>query len=197
MNKLLILTFIFFFTTNIYSKVNFSVKSGLTYSNAELTCEGNRGFSSSRCDEITKPQYKIGGILSLSGEYEINDLLSVNLELSYNQKHFKWMDGGSKILQMLEFPFLINFKLFNDFKLYFGVFYSKTLNESAWTYAHTYPDDYGYLLGLKYNYKKILFEFRFEQGLDIIFDNYIDNGDGPEIYKNSRQFSLMIGYSFF
>jgi len=77
-----------------------------------------------------------------------------------------------------------------------GRFFSITLDDRAWSHSDNYPSEYGYLLGLKLNYKNFLIDFRFQQGVEIFKNNHhVDGVEGN--YYDSRQFIIMIGYNIF
>ncbi len=182
---------IIFISINLYGNYNFSIKSGMNYS----TLESNKGLK----------DYKVGMVFFSSWEERLNDSFYIQIEIGYNLKGYKFeytkwrsekIEVGYFNISTIEIPIVLKYKL-SDLSIYSGFYKSFIFyeNNTSVDYAvdyRKYGTDYGVLIGLEYKYKRILFDFRFQQGFTILnkpnFEEY-----GPQLESN-RQFLFMVGY---
>jgi hypothetical protein len=194
-------------TSSIYTQdISFSIKGGVNYSTLE---EKNIYY-----EDYQDTLYKLGGALYLSWERKISGLenLYLSFEIGINKKgssiKFKSVDTADVSYQekdylTLEFPIIIAYEFFDNFKLYIGGYLSQVFySDSNKVYDNTgefgmfeadgsFMQDKGILLGLEYQHNEFLFNFRFQQGFNTIETNY-----SSESYGNNRQFVFMLGYKF-
>jgi hypothetical protein len=199
--KRIILLFLLI-SINTYSQDSFfSVKGGMNYSKAD-------DYSS---DYETETSYKFGGVLYLSWEKNIYKGLYFNIDFGVNEKgtttqahnyiggEYTLYDAQNISFWSWELPVILGYKLFNQFKLYIGVYhslvFSNRVDGKSFNPSRSFAAEYGFLLGLEYSYDKFLFNFRYERAYNgCLYDTSEDSGS---IYDNSRQFIFMVGYSFF
>jgi hypothetical protein len=162
--------------------------------------------------EYPEVSYIFGGVLYLS--WERNNFLSknlyLNIDIGLNQKGLERNYSTRTIKKhylSIEIPIVIGYRFYNNIKLYFGgysslLFYQTTNNRSEFTIfkdkrGDGFMIDCGVLLGIEYEYKDYLFNFRFQQGLVAADEGYTQYGDLASKTKNNRQFVFMLGYKFF
>jgi hypothetical protein len=181
---ILIILILFLSNTSFASDFTYGLKIGGTYSNADI--KYNLEGSEYRFND----NYSFGTFFSFYGYTEIHSFLNLQLELIVNQKGFTYENDEIGLqndkLFSLDFATLLKFNI-KIASLYIGGFSSITASEDS-------PLNLGYILGLESKYKKILIDFRYNQG----FNNFAGTvrSSISTYYDNSRQFVLSLGYEF-
>jgi len=191
---------------NIYSDYEFSIKGGLNYSMVE-------GIKDSSSSSSIESFYKTGGVLFLSMKKSIKNNFYYNINLGINQKggEIKITDNlGNSVdgsphkrsFYTIEIPLILGYNIFENINLYIGVYksivYAYAINDytsyGAYNKEGKMMNDFGFLLGVEYNYNDFLIDFRFQQGFGNLKQPVPESS---EHYTNSRQFVFMVGYRFF
>ena len=174
------------------SKFHYGLKLGLAMST----------ISSDNLDRDTidsKFGIEIGALFS----YYLNDLLTIQTELLFTQKGYVFLSSEVPdthfTLNYLQLPITFGFKLFSEFKLYFGAYFSSFTNiwvsSSSLTYDQEsdYEDelepkinnfDMGGILGFTFRgNNNILFDFRYERSIISLYN------EGDDTYSSSFKLS--------
>ncbi len=162
----IIFMLIILFSSVIYAKSTFFIKSGLNYS---TTIQDERN---------EKTKYKVGGEIFFSWNYKISENFGFDTGFGLNDNGYSQYDGGDDNLIRyeagtiaIESPLILQYYISDYFLIYSGVFFSFPLIiETGNSQAGPIPNmhlivDLGGVLGISYQYKKILFELRFLQGV--------------------------------
>jgi hypothetical protein len=197
-------------TIGVCAKNNsFSIKGGVNYSILELNTS-YYNVDGNYSGENTKQQYKLGEVLYLSWE-KVYGNFYLNFDLGFNKKgrtHSYSEDGNVLYSDIyywtLEFPFIIGYR-FKQFKFYGGVYFSQVFysgNEDGYNEHFGGGDqghldfDLGFLIGVEYEYKVFLFNFRFQKGYTPVDRAYNSWHEVDYSYDNNTQLTFMIGFRF-
>jgi len=196
MNKIIIIILTISFSINLYGgKYHLSIKGGGAYSGAKLKkdVQENEYF----------PNYDFKEIIHLNLGIDIDDNISLNLGIGWNDKGFnllKVQDSSyinSVVIKNIELPIYLDYKVIKNTKIFFGGFLAIPTN--IWYIVRgVNPINSGFILGLEYNLNSFLFDFRIEQGLGKIYSpSNLPGGGSSERYFYSTQIIFMVGYQFF
>ena len=189
MKTIIILTILL--SINLYGEYKLSVKGGINYSTAEVV------EVEVSPDKVHYPGYGFRGVLFISCKKDINNKFNLEVELGLNQKGY---DGGNyhSTLNSLELPIILGYRVLNSLNLYSGIYGSLVFSsDRGWGFLNGdgLNNDHGFLLGIEYNYRNILFNLRFQKGYGNLSQSNHEE-KGPYI-TNSQQFLFMVGYQFF
>ena len=178
MKSYFIILFILFSINAFSLDKNYLIKTGINSTRIKVGC--HEKYKPKKDCKIKERylQFELG--LNLYGTVRINFIedLTIDLSIGYSKK-----DNVNAI----ELQTNIGYN-FSDTTLYGGILFAINTKDIA-------PINSAFLIGIDYNYKNFLIDFRFSQGFSKILDFYTKEG-APDIFFNVQQFSFMIGYIF-
>jgi len=188
MKIIIILTILL--SINLYGEYKLSVKGGLNYSTAKIIeVDSNKVYNYG---------YKFGKIFFISFEKEISNDFYWNIDLGLNSKGYGGLYYNN--YYSIELPIILGYSIAKSINTYIGLYSSIVFIEGDSfggimdNHGGKINNDYGFLIGIEYNYNNILFNFRFQQGYGNLKQS---DPEGPTPYvTNNRQFSFMVGYQF-